>query len=198
VNHDDRNVFAWLDNIRARPAMYLRNNSLQELEYLVWGYYAALYIHGIVEAVPHMTRHFRAWLYYRNGWSQSLGWAAAFDRTHSGPEQRLASFFSFVDEYRALTLTRICTVKLAAEHNPTGKRVEYGFDGLMEKPLRVDIVRYRPEPLHFLRFHYRGRAVDDDLLMTGKGEYNTNVAFAKRWVRDELQVKLRDWEKLHA
>jgi hypothetical protein len=63
----------------------------------------------------------------------------------------------------------------------------------MEKPCRVDVIRYRPEPLHFLRFHYPDRVEDDDILKTGTGDYATTVRFAKEWVRDELQVEFRVW-----
>jgi hypothetical protein len=192
----ERNVFDWLDGIRARPSMYLRNSSLRELETLVGGYCAGLRVHGMVEPVPHMDRHFLMWLHYRTGWSCCLGWAAAIEQRHPEPDKALAAFFEFVDEYRKLRPTGLCTVSLGAGHNPTGKRVRYGFDGLMDKPRRVDLVRYRPEPLHFLRFHYRDRIEDWDLLMTGTGEYATTVRFAKEWVRDELQVEFTAWQPM--
>ena len=190
----ERSVFGWLDCIRARPEMYLRNNSLRDLETLIWGYYSGLGVHGIVEDVPHMNRHFLSWFYYRTKWSCcSLGWAAAIDQRHPDSSKSLATFFGFVDEYRKLRLTGICTVQLTKDHNPTGKRVCIGLDGRMEKPQRVDVIRYRPAPLHFLRFHYEDRIEDWDLLMTGSGEHATTVHYAKRWAHDELQVSLKSW-----
>jgi hypothetical protein len=197
VKERERDVFGWLDGIRARPSMYLRNNSLRELETLVRGYYAALHVHGMVEPVPHVDRHFLTWLHYRTEWSCSLGWAAAIEQRHPEPDKALAAFFKFVDEYRELRPTGLCTVSLGGEHNPTGKRARYGFDGLMEKPCRVDVVRYRPEPRHFLRFHYRDRVEDWDLLMTGTGQYATTVRYARQWVRDELQVEFSAWKPIH-
>ena len=110
--------------------------------------------------------------------------------------RHLPSSSKFVDEYRKLRPTDLCTVTLGAGHNPTGKRVVYGFDGLMDKPLRVDLVRYRPEPLHFLRFHYKDRIEDWDLLMTSEGDYATTVRIAKEWVRDELQVPFASWKQI--
>ena len=160
------------------------------------GYYAALGVHGIVESVPHMTRHFSFWLNFTKGWSTCQGWAAAFERMHTDAEQALASFFAHVDQYRKLKLTGICTVRLDAEHNPTGKRYRIGVDGLMEKPLRVDVIRYRPEPLHFLRFHFRAGVVDEGLLMTRNGDYKTSLSTAKRWVCDELQVPFHAWQPI--
>jgi len=65
----------------------------------------------------------------------------------------------------------------------------------MEKPKRVDILRYVPEPLHFLRFHYPNTITDDWLLMKPDGSYDTTIHDAKRWVRDELQVKRNEWQK---
>ena len=41
----------------------------------------------------------------------------------------------------------------------------------MDKPRRVEVFRYRPEPLHFLGFHYRDRIEDADLLMRPSGDY---------------------------
>jgi hypothetical protein len=191
-----RNVFDWLDNIRARPSMYLRGGSLLHLESLVWGYHTALAMHGIVEGVPAMNRHFLEWLHHRTGWPCSLGWAHAIGSHHPVGEAALAAFFRFVDEYRQLRPVRLCTVRLGRRHNPTGRRVVYGMDGRMEKPHRVDVFRYLPEPLHFLRFHYPDRVEDGDLLMTGAGEYRTGLNDAKQWVRDELQVGFRSWEKV--
>src|SRR5262245_35937231 len=148
-----RNVFSWLDHVRARPGMYLRDGcSLRDLETLLGGYYAGLGMHGIVEDVPQMSVHFRSWLYYRTGWSCNCGWAFAIEQHHcpKDADKALATFFRLVDEYRQLRPVVLCTVRLARRHHPTGKRVRFGFDGLMDKPRRVDVVRYRPEPLHFL------------------------------------------------
>lgn len=186
----ERNVFLWLDGMRVRPGMYLRNKSLQDLETLLPGYYSGLGVHGIVEAVPAM-HHFRDWLYIRTGWSCSRGWAHAIEQRHKDPEKALATFFGLVDEYRQLRPTPLCTVRLGAKHNPTGKRVRYGFDGLMDKPRRVEVIRYRPAPLHFVRFHYRDRVEDGDVLMTGSGEYTTTLRYAKQWVSDTCKSGFR-------
>ncbi len=55
-------------------------------------------------------------------------------------------------------------------------------------------MRYRPEPLHFLRFHYGKRVENDYLLMTGSGSHTTDVRFAKQWVKEELQVEFAEWQ----
>ena len=190
----DRSVFGWLDAIRARPESYLRDNSLRELESMIFGYCGALREHGIVEAVPDFGKHFSEWLSHRTRWSTCRGWAVAIEEGQPTAEERLATFFKLVDEFRELTPTRICTVKLAARHHPTGQRVVIGINGRMPKPSRVDVMRYRPEPLHFLRFYYGKRVENDWLLMTDGGSHATNVRFAKQWVKEELQVEFDEWQ----
>ena len=193
MDYGKSSIFALLDNIRARPAMYLRGYSLRDLETLIWGYYAALREHGIVEDVPQMTRHFLFWLHRRTGWSTNCGWDDAIEARYPDTGRSFAAFFEFVDEYRKLIPIVVCTARLIEIHQPTGNRVRYGFEGKMKKPDRVDIVRYHPEPLHFLRFHYGDRIVDDDLLMNGDGSFDTEVSYAKQWVKDELQVDEDAW-----
>jgi hypothetical protein len=194
----DRNVFDWLEGVRARPDMYVGDEGLSVLETLLHGYYAALHTHGIVEGVPSMGHHFLDWLYHGTGWSCSCGWAYAITMRYPDRDEALAVFFGFVDAYRLLRPTRLCTVELGPDHEPTGRRVVIGMDGRMEKPLRVDVIRYLPEPLHFLRFHYEGRVEDDNLLMTGTGDHGTTIDYAKRWVLDELQVGLGSWKRVDA
>jgi hypothetical protein len=191
-----RNVFDLLDHIRERTGMYLRDSSLKELETLLWGYYTALRTHGIVEDVPEMGLHFHNWLWNREGFPSAIGWGTVLDDKYSDRDTAIAKLFEYVDEYRKLNPVVLYTVRLTARHEPTGNRVQTGLGGLMEKPRRVDIVRYRPEPIHFLRFHYHGRAVNGDLLMTRSGEYATTARIAKEWVRDELRVEFTEWEKV--
>ena len=59
--------------------------------------------------------------------------------------------------------------------------------------MSVEIVRYAPTRMHFLRFAYRGRKVNDWILMTGNGSYETSLRFAKRWMADEFQTRDADW-----
>ena len=70
-------VFAWLDEVRKTPGMYVTDGSLRGLETLIYGYYAALHTHGRIEKVPQMTDHFSTWLSVETGWSMSCGWAHA-------------------------------------------------------------------------------------------------------------------------
>lgn len=198
LNDRKHNVFAWLDDVRARPGMFIYRNrgSLHELETMAFGYHRALLEHGIVETVPDFCGHFSIWLYYRTKWSTNRGWSVAIEEHTPEPEKRLATFFELVDEFRKLRPSMVCTVKLAPHHNPMGKRVTIGMNGRIAKPTRIDVMRYRPEPLHFLRFHYGRRVHNQELLMTGSGDYATDAQFAKQWVNDELQVEFERWDLL--
>lgn len=189
-------VFAWLDRVRARPGMYVDENSpVRGLEALIHGYYTALSVHGIVESVPAMTNHFSTWLRRRTGWSLSRGWGAAIEE-NATRRDALATFFSYVDAYRRLVPVVVSTVTLGERHRPTGKRVKIGHDGLIDRPDAVDVVQYRPEPIHFLRFHYGTFVADQHTLYTSTGSDETTVADAQAWVEDELQVARHERNRL--
>jgi len=187
------NVFDWLDGVRERPGMYLPDGSLRELETLVHGYYAGLITHGIVEDVPAMTGHFSTWLFLDTGWSTSAGWANAIT-SHSASRSPLEVFFGLVDRYRKLRPITLRSAKLSKRHAPTGKRVAIGRAGRIERPTSVEIVRYAPTRLHFLRFAYGRRRLDNSILMDGNGSKETSLRFAKRWAADELQTRDDDWK----
>lgn len=185
-------VFDLLDEIRARPSMFLRNSSLEDLQTLLFGYYAALDVHGLVEPVPKMDRHFLFWMEYRTGWSLCTGWAVALTSRYGTSERALEEFFNFADEFRRLRSVTLCSVRLQSRHRPTGNRVTIGFGERIRKPKKVDILRYRPLPLHFLRFHYSDGIQDQDLLFV-HGGVKSSLRDAKVWVRDELQVAVSEW-----
>ena len=191
--HDGKNIYSWLDQVQQRPGMYAQG--LATLSFQISGYYAALHSYGIVEAVPAMHHHFNRWVYIRTGWCTACGWADAIESRFSGFEAQLNEFFRLVEEYRRLVPTVLCSAELANHHQPTGKRVVIGFNGRMERPERVDILRYKPDPLHFMRFHYSTSIRVGSLLMKRDGSHETSIFDAKAWVRDELRVKRGDWTK---
>jgi hypothetical protein len=194
VAADRKNVFEWLDEVRERPGMYLGETSrpLEDLQMLVHGYSAALHAHNLIEEGPSMD-HFSTWLRFRTTWSTSCGWASAIT-THTASTAGLASFFTFVDEFRRLLPLTLSTVALTDRHQPTGKRSKVGFDGRIQKPDRVDAVRYVPEPIYFLRFHYGPRLANQHTLYTSDGSDATTLDHAKEWVHDEFSVDPADWQ----
>ena len=160
-------VFAWLDSVKARPGMYIGRpkHPLRELETLLAGYYASLRVHGIVESVPNMSHHFRTWLSCTTGWSTSAGFALAFEQ-HASSTDPLARFFRVVDRYRKLKpRIRLSVARRSASP---------------ERPTRIDVMRYAPMQLHFLRVWNGQRTNDDWILMDGNGNHQTSLAFAKR------------------
>jgi hypothetical protein len=196
VEQFEKSVFGILDHARIRPAMFMRDNSLRELDLLIRGYCLGVWVHGKVEPVPSMELHFGDWLYCRTGWSTCKGWAYAISSQYPDRDAALSQFFAFVDEYRKLRPTPLWRAELGAENEPTGKRIRFGDDRRIEKPDRVDIVQYVPEPYFFLRFRYGRRAEDQHLLMNGKGEHAVSVGYAKTWARDEFRVKATAWERV--
>ena len=186
-------VFTLLDQIRKRPEMYLPQQSLEALEVLPGGYHAALHMPGIVEPVPAMNRHFRSWLAYRTGWSCAAGFARLIAEHYPRSESPLNQFFLWADEYRVLKPTPLYHVPLQAHHQPTGNRVTYGHGGRMERPNRVEMMHYQPEPLHVLTVLYPDRIVQHGIVLDGAGNDVSSPDTAKRCMADEFQVAVDEW-----
>lgn len=160
-------VFSWLAEVEARPGMYIgaSNDPLGTLETMLGGYYGALHSHGIVEPVPQMSHHFRIWLSCTTGWSTSAGFALALQE-HPRGKDRLAQFFRLVAQYRRLkpVLRFTATRRTRARGEPT----------------RIDIMRYAPTKLHFLRLWHGQRTQDEWIIMDGQGNHQTSLSFVKR------------------
>ncbi|MFP2926779.1 hypothetical protein ACLESO_16585 [Pyxidicoccus sp. 3LG] len=186
-----RNVFEWLDEVRLRPSMYFA--TLRDLEMLLEGYSVATWVHSIDEGFTLDCRHFNTWLRFRRGWSTACGWADAVTRNSRSEEEAAQMFFALVEEYRQLRPTVRARVRLKKHHRATGARVVIGFNGRLEVPRVIEVVQYAPEPLFFLRFHYGARRVDEHVLHDN-GRDATSLRFAKRWVGEEFQVRLAEWE----
>ena len=191
----DYNIFTWLDEVRECPSMYML--SLHDLESQICGYYYALRNHRIVEPVPRMCLHFLFWLRYRMRWETSCGFATAIETEISDPKKQLDTFFSLVDEYRQLKPTILCTARLGKQHKSSYPRIRMGLDSCRkETPKRMDIVRYVPEPLYLLRFHYLNEIIDDDFLYNSDASLNTTIYKAKKWAFDKLHIKRDEWQKV--
>ncbi|MGJ6970014.1 hypothetical protein ACSDR0_49980 [Streptosporangium sp. G11] len=96
-----RDVYGFLDELRRRPGMWIRNGSLRELETMLVGYKLALDVHGVKERFDLWPNGpFSEWL-ARYGRSSALGWAAEIERQVEPGTTPLDAFFAFLDEYRA-------------------------------------------------------------------------------------------------
>ncbi|MFF8531967.1 hypothetical protein ACF07B_08290 [Streptomyces sp. NPDC015532] len=99
-------VHDFLDEVRLRPGMWLRDSSLQHLDSMLAGYRVALAVHGIAEDFdfwsPDCQGPFAEWLWKRLGRHSSLGWAAEIEReAEDSDTPAVELFFSLLDEYRA-------------------------------------------------------------------------------------------------
>ncbi|MGI5171439.1 hypothetical protein ACQEU3_44530 [Spirillospora sp. CA-253888] len=95
-------VYGFLDQVRARPGMFVRHGSLSELETLLAGYSIALVVHGIDEPQVFTANGlFAHWLAQEFGWPMVLGWAVAIE-ARAGQEPALEVFFRLVDDFRPI------------------------------------------------------------------------------------------------
>jgi hypothetical protein len=177
-------IYDWLEEVEAHPFMWFAR--LRDLECLIHGYGTALAVHCVDEGVPDIAK-FSQWLRARTRWSMACGWAAAITE-HVHPEERAAKrFFKLVREYRALRPTCQCLVDLGPRNEPTGKKVRYRDSARVERPDRVEVVRYVPSSVYVLRFRYRDRVQTRHLS-------ETTLRNAKAWVAAEFQVEPDDWK----
>ncbi|MER6738558.1 hypothetical protein [Streptomyces puniciscabiei] len=98
-------VFEFLDEIRLRPGMWLRGDSLQHLDSMLIGYRAAMAVHGVEEDFdfwsPGTQGPFAEWLWQRLGRHSPLGWAVEIEReAQEAGTPAVKLFFSLLDEYR--------------------------------------------------------------------------------------------------
>ncbi len=143
------NVFDWLDAIRRRPSMYLVRDHLYELESMIRGYDTALGLHHIDEEGPDIVSHFARWLYLRNKWGASQGWARAIYNHLPENTVPLDLFFELIDEFR--TFKPI----VLAHAVPKGKYIQpNGMVNKGELPKQIFMVQYTPEPIFFLKLAF--------------------------------------------
>jgi hypothetical protein len=185
VDRRDYTVFTWLDEVSARPLMYvgMDRDPLGQLETMVHGHYAALSTHGLVESMPAMSHHFARWLGSTRRWSTCCGWASAIS-SHARGRDVLEGFFRLVDQYRLL---EPAVVRVGIPRDRPAR--------LKSAPVTpIEIVRYLPTRMHFLRTWSR-RASDRRILMTTSGSHDTTISFAKATARKEnLRLPL-EWRE---
>ncbi|UBU12504.1 hypothetical protein [Nonomuraea gerenzanensis] len=97
-------VSEFLDQVRLRPRMWLRDGSLRHLESLLLGYQIALGVHSIDEPFAFGNDgSFTAWLWRRIGRSSSLGGAIETERETPAGSTPIAEFFLLLDDFRRET-----------------------------------------------------------------------------------------------
>lgn len=185
-------VYDFLDRVRPRRSMYLKNGSLEELEDRIGGYYSALANHQIFEECPQLTQsHFLSWLRLEK-MSLPTGWAASVKQFCPDGKEPFDFFFELADEYRQLKFVKHLQIELSEHHNPTRKRCKIGKDKKMEKPLHVTICSYQPVDLFFLIFRYP-KALTTGHIFFDNGNTQLSLEYAKNWCLDELQIEDSEW-----
>ncbi|MFB7191475.1 hypothetical protein ACFC0C_38950 [Streptomyces sp. NPDC056178] len=96
-----RDVYDWLDAVRKRPGVWVRDGSLKELALMMFGYHLALQVHDADETFEfHPTSGgFASWLNWTRGLSMAAGWDGAIAENSPGEPSRDA-FFRLLDEFR--------------------------------------------------------------------------------------------------
>ncbi|MEU6345886.1 hypothetical protein ABZ883_33595 [Streptomyces sp. NPDC046977] len=95
-------VYDFLDQIRRRPDMWLRDGSLHHLESILLGYRVALGVHAAEEPFAFWPEDsFVSWLRENGGHHSSLGWATDIEHGTPRGSTPLTEFFRLLDAYRA-------------------------------------------------------------------------------------------------
>ncbi|WP_133257184.1 hypothetical protein [Hymenobacter edaphi] len=97
-----RDLYAHIDLIRQRPAMYLGRLSLTALYHYIEGYLSACYNHGVEEELTPDFGEFHRFVaaYYLHG-ETTAGWCKVLLAEHYGCEESaLHSFFELFDQFR--------------------------------------------------------------------------------------------------
>lgn len=190
------NVFDFLDQIRARPTMFVGEDDknlsgLRVVETLMEGYYTGLGVHGVGETVPRVTfDHFSHWLRLRGYAEFSLGWAWVLHEAHG--DAAFDKFFDLLDDYRKVSPTVVATVALTECHRPRKQRSVWGSADPMEKPDRVELVRYVPDPIHIVRYHY-GSRFEEHVVYLDPLAKGTTLEDAYTWAAQELRIERSEW-----
>ncbi|MET8983751.1 hypothetical protein ABZX85_50160 [Streptomyces sp. NPDC004539] len=98
-------VYGFLEEVRLRPNMWVRDCSLLHLDSLLTGYRMALGVHGIAEPFDFWTpggeSRFSEWLGRRLGRVSALGWAVEIEReAEREGRPAMGMFFELLDEFR--------------------------------------------------------------------------------------------------
>ena len=97
-------IYAFLDQVRERPSMFVEDHSLGQLANMLHGYEACLWNHDLEEESegrPFHTATFGDWLRETEGWSTSCGLAHAIEHEVGEGQAAFERFFELLDRYRA-------------------------------------------------------------------------------------------------
>jgi hypothetical protein len=143
-----KNIFDLIDIIKERTSMFIPDKSINSLSTYLAGYDSCLELHSIVEKGVPLFKHFGEWLKIKFNWNLSYGWAQAIAENIEKQQDPLKKFYSFVNEFRKLQPKVVSTIQDIEDEDPS------------LSPKKIQIIRYIPENLFFLRFFYTEKQED--------------------------------------
>ncbi len=148
-----KNIFDLIDIIEQRTAMFIPYKSIMSLITYLNGYETCLDLHGIIEEKVPNFRHFNQWLGKKfDHWIHlSYGWAEAIKFNIEDNEDPFEKFFSLVNEFRKLHPEMITNITLNEKQK--------------QSITEIQIIKYNPEDLYFLRIYFNKKHIDDTALL---------------------------------
>ena len=150
-----KNIFDLIDIIKERTSMFIPDKSIKSLSTYLAGYESCLELHSIDEKGVPLFKHFGEWLKKKFNWNLLYGWAQAITENIENQQDPLKKFYSLVNEFRILQPEVVSTIKSPLNQKRItiiqGKKDE----NLIFSPKKIQIIRYIPENLFFLRCFIR-------------------------------------------
>ncbi|MBA3682964.1 MAG: hypothetical protein H0W73_17635 [Bacteroidetes bacterium] len=131
-----RNIYDVIEHIKVRPALYIRENKISNLQCYLDGYQAAL-IHNAInhESIFPQFWYFHEWTMQKYNWSSSVaGWTNILLKENNNNEEKaLQVFFELCDEFKTLHPISIQKIKLTKKNMDFYHTKCQTFDGKMNQ-----------------------------------------------------------------
>jgi len=155
-----KNIFDLIDIIKERTSMFIPDRSIKSLFTYLTGYDSCLELHSIVEKGVPLFKHFGEWLKMKFNWNLSYGWAHAITENIEKQQDPLKKFYFFVNEFRKLQPEVVSIIIPPFSQKRFTFTQEKKDEDPYLSPKKIQIIRYIPEKLFFLRFLYAKKQED--------------------------------------
>jgi len=171
-----KNIFDLIDIIKKRISMFIPDKSIKSLSTYLAGYESCLELHSISEKGVPLFKHFGGWLKINFDWNLSYGWAHAITENIDKQQDPFQKFYLLVNEFRKLQPEVVSTIKSPLNQKPITIIQEKKDENLIPSPKKIQIIRYIPENLFFLRFLYTKKHEDGRDLFSSIEEAKRSVS----------------------